>query len=294
MKAKKTFSDWLSNRYILVVRNEENFAEKTSFSFTYAKIIVFITTTVIFLFSLCFYLSSTILAKWFHPAGREMVINKQIIELTAHVDSLEEQIAYRDKALLGIGQVIKGNDKFLGTANSRTDSSATKQTEVNTDTIAPVDIEIRKEIESQQEVPAANPVMRTTSYSSSDELQNIFLFTPLTGGIITDKFDAKKAHYGVDIVAKKDEPVKAVADGTVIMASWTHDTGHIIAVQHQGNLISVYKHNSVLLKKAGNFVRAGEIISVIGNSGELTSGPHLHFELWHNSNPVNPEIFVSF
>jgi murein DD-endopeptidase MepM/ murein hydrolase activator NlpD len=98
----------------------------------------------------------------------------------------------------------------------------------------------------------------------------------------------------VDVVAKKDEPVKCVADGTVILSSWTNDTGHIIAIQHQGNLISVYKHNSVLLKKAGNFVRAGEIISVIGNSGELTTGPHLHFELWHNSNPVNPEIFVSF
>ncbi|QHT69024.1 M23 family metallopeptidase [Rhodocytophaga rosea] len=293
MKAKKTFSDWLSNRYILVVRNEENFAEKTSFSFTYAKIIVFITTTSIFLFSLCFYLSSTILAKWFHPAGREMVINKQIIELTAQVDSLEEQIAYRDKALLGISQVIQGNDKFLGAQNSRTDTTAIKQTEVNTDTIAPVDIEIRKEMESQESMPS-NPVVRNVSHTPSDELQNIFLFNPLTGGIITDRFDAKKAHYGVDIVAKKDEPVKAVADGTVIMASWTSDTGHIMAVQHHGNLISVYKHNSVLLKKTGNFVRAGEIISVIGNSGELTSGPHLHFELWHNSNPINPEIFVSF
>lgn len=293
MKAKKTFSDWLSNRYILVVRNEENFAEKTSFSFTYAKIIVFITTAFIFLFSLCFYLSSTILAKWFHPAGREMVINKQIIELTAVVDSLEEQIDYRDKALLGIRQVIKGNDTFLGAQNSRTDSTVLKQTETNTDTITPVDIEIRKEIESQEGTPG-NPMMRTVSHTATDELHNIFLFTPLSGGIITDKFDAKKAHYGVDVVARKDEPVKAVADGTVIMASWTHDTGHIIAVQHKGNLISVYKHNSVLLKKAGNFVRAGEIISVIGNSGELTSGPHLHFELWHNSNPVNPEIFVSF
>jgi murein DD-endopeptidase MepM/ murein hydrolase activator NlpD len=293
LKAKKTFSDWLSNRYILVVRNEENFAEKTSFSFTYAKIIVFITTISIFLFSLSFYLSSTILAKWFHPAGREMVINKQIIELTAQVDSLEEQITYRDKALLGISQVIKGNDQFLGAQNSRTDTTAPKQTEVNTDTITPVDIEIRKEMESRESAPS-NPVVRNVSHTPSNELQNIFLFNPLTGGIITDRFDAKKSHYGVDIVAKKDEPVKAVADGTVIMASWTSDTGHIIAVQHHGNLISVYKHNSVLLKKTGNFVRAGEIISVIGNSGELTSGPHLHFELWHNSNPVNPEIFVSF
>jgi hypothetical protein len=113
LKAKKTFSDWLTTRYLLVVRNEENFAEKMSSSFNYAKIIVFITISFIILFSFCFYLSSTILARWFHPAGREMVINKQIIELSAKVDSLENQLSYRDKALLGISQVIKGNDKFL-------------------------------------------------------------------------------------------------------------------------------------------------------------------------------------
>jgi murein DD-endopeptidase MepM/ murein hydrolase activator NlpD len=295
LKAKKTFSDWLTTRYLLVVRNEENFAEKMSSSFNYAKIIVFITISFIILFSFCFYLSSTILARWFHPAGREMVINKQIIELSAKVDSLENQLSYRDKALLGISQVIKGNDKFLEAdlAKNNQKESPTIQNEVNPDTVAPIDINLRKEFENQ-EIPQQSSTVRTIANQVSDELQHVFLFTPLTGGIITEKFSSKAGHYGVDVVAKKDEPVKCVADGTVILSSWTNDTGHIIAIQHQGNLISVYKHNSVLLKKAGNFVRAGEIISVIGNSGELTTGPHLHFELWHNSNPVNPEIFVSF
>jgi murein DD-endopeptidase MepM/ murein hydrolase activator NlpD len=88
--------------------------------------------------------------------------------------------------------------------------------------------------------------------------------------------------------------VKCVADGTVILASWTQDSGYIIAVQHRGNLISVYKHNDVLLEKVGNFVSAGEIISISGNTGELTDGTHLHFELWYNGNPVNPEEFVTF
>jgi murein DD-endopeptidase MepM/ murein hydrolase activator NlpD len=125
------------------------------------------------------------------------------------------------------------------------------------------------------------------------ELQETFFFSPITG-FISDHYDLKKGHYGTDIVAKTNEPVKCIADGTVIISSWTQDSGHVIAVQHRGNLISVYKHNAELLKKVGTFVNAGEIISIVGNSGEMTDGPHLHFELWYNSNSLNPEEFVTF
>jgi murein DD-endopeptidase MepM/ murein hydrolase activator NlpD len=124
-------------------------------------------------------------------------------------------------------------------------------------------------------------------------LPDFFLFPPLSGGLISEKYDAKTAHYGVDIVAKKDEPIKCVADGTVIFSSFTDETGYVIAIQHHTNMISIFKHNSVLLKKAGDFVKAGDIIAIIGNTGSLTTGPHLHFELWYNGVAVNPELFVS-
>jgi murein DD-endopeptidase MepM/ murein hydrolase activator NlpD len=231
-----------------------------------------------------------------------MVLNKKIIQLSAVVDSLEEQLVYRDKALMGISKVIDGDDRFLKkdlAENTPEDSIKDKSKTIHVDSLVPVDAELRKEFENmapsvvEVKVPV-RAVANNSSVNESDDLYRMFLFSPINGGLITQKFDAKAAHYGLDIVAKKDEPVKCVADGTVILSSWTNDSGHIIAVQHQGNLISVYKHNSVLLKKMGSFVRAGEIISVIGNSGELTTGPHLHFELWHNSNPIDPEIFVSF
>ena len=128
---------------------------------------------------------------------------------------------------------------------------------------------------------------------TAPDISNFFFFTPIKG-MVTSSFDLKKGHFGTDITAPKNEVIKSVLDGTVIIASWTSETGHVIQVQHPNNLISVYKHNSVLLKEVGEQINAGEEIAIIGESGELSSGPHLHFELWFNGNPINPEEFIVF
>ncbi len=122
---------------------------------------------------------------------------------------------------------------------------------------------------------------------------NFTFFNPLKG-IITSEFDLSLNHYGIDIVSKENDAVKATLDGTVLFADWTVETGHVISIQHRDNYISVYKHNSVLLKKTGNFVKAGEPIAIVGESGELTTGAHLHFELWYNGTPVNPLEYIAF
>ena len=118
-------------------------------------------------------------------------------------------------------------------------------------------------------------------------------FVPLKG-VITNEFNPSQGHYGVDVVSKQNEAIKAVLDGTIILSNWTIETGYTIAIQHQENIISVYKHNSVLLKKVGEFVKAGDPVAIIGQTGELTSGPHLHFELWYDGNPVNPKEYIIF
>ncbi|MDP3441995.1 MAG: M23 family metallopeptidase, partial [Ignavibacteria bacterium] len=118
-------------------------------------------------------------------------------------------------------------------------------------------------------------------------------FIPVKG-IITNKFNLLQRHFGVDIVAKSNEAIKSALEGTVVYADWTLDKGYVIGIQHSGTFFSVYKHNSVLLKKEGEFVRAGEPIAISGESGEMSTGPHLHFELWLNGTPVNPEEFISF
>jgi murein DD-endopeptidase MepM/ murein hydrolase activator NlpD len=124
-------------------------------------------------------------------------------------------------------------------------------------------------------------------------LDQLRFFTPLKG-VVTNRFNPSQQHFGLDIASAKNEAVKAAYDGTVIFAEWTAETGYVMAIQHTGNVISVYKHNSVLLRKQGSFVRAGETISIVGTSGEYSTGPHLHFELWIRGKAVDPEQYLAF
>jgi murein DD-endopeptidase MepM/ murein hydrolase activator NlpD len=118
-------------------------------------------------------------------------------------------------------------------------------------------------------------------------------FAPVKGSIVT-QFNPAQKHYGIDIVAGPDEVIKSALDGTVVIANFTAETGYVIGVQHSNNLFTLYKHNSALLKSLGDYVRAGEVIAIIGNTGELTTGPHLHFELWFNGSPVDPKDYIAF
>jgi murein DD-endopeptidase MepM/ murein hydrolase activator NlpD len=287
LKPKKTLSNWLTSRYQLIIRNEENFAEKTSFGFTYSKVILFsvILFSIIFIVSL--FLSRSLLAKWFDPRHAQIEMNKQLVELKDKFDSLAVEVDRKDQFILNFQRVLSGdtsNFKDPAQVIQGENKPLAKADEMK---LAAADSQFRKEFEK------SDLSLITLTSVKYRELQETFFFSPITG-FISDHFDVKKGHYGVDIVAKTNEPVKNVADGTILFASWTQDSGYVIMIQHRGNLISVYKHNAELLKKVGTFVNAGEIISIVGNSGEMTDGPHLHFELWYNGNPLNPEEFVTF
>jgi murein DD-endopeptidase MepM/ murein hydrolase activator NlpD len=163
---------------------------------------------------------------------------------------------------------------------------STKKTD-NLFAVHPIDSAFRKEFE-------ASSGSNADIGSIKMEIKNINFMPPIRKGVLLKKYDYPKKHFGVDLVAKKSEPILAVAEGTVILASWTQDSGYVIAVQHPYNLISFYKHNATLSKKVGEAVKTGEQVAIIGNSGELTDGPHLHFELWRAGIPLNPEDFIKF
>ena len=285
---RKTFSSWLTTKYLMIIRNEENFAEKTTISFNYARLLTLILFSFIILFALSFLLATTVLKQWFDPRHAELEMNQQLLGLSITVDSLMEEVDKKEMFITNFQRVVAGEDSVVQDfserlINSNTDDDLGTIAEAE---LAPVDSMFRKEFET-------SGLELLTISSTDSDLGELFFFSPIEG-IVSDKFNARIQHFGIDIVAKKNEPVKSVADGTVLMASWTQDAGYVMAIQHRSNLISVYKHNSDLLKDVGNFVSAGEIIAIIGNTGELTSGPHLHFELWYNGNPVDPEEFVTF
>ncbi|UII22037.1 M23 family metallopeptidase [Fulvivirga ligni] len=231
----------------------------------------------------------TLLAQWFDPRHAQIEANKRFYELTTKVDSLSLEVEEKDRFIKNFQRVLSGDTANINQEYSQANVEAGNIINENIDVtkLSPVDSQFRQEFERTD--------MSLLNFASGNynELQEIFFFSPLSG-FVSSPYNVKEGHYGVDIVAKKNEPVKSIADGTVIMSSWTQDSGYVIAIQHRGNLISVYKHNAELLKKVGNFVNAGEIIAIIGNTGELTDGPHLHFELWNNGNSVNPEEFVTF
>ncbi len=285
MASRKTLSNWLTNKYLLIIRNEENFAEKTTFPFNYARLFLVAFIVGLSFLGLAVYVVTVLLDQWLDPRHVQMVANRQVLELSMRIDSLEKEVDHKDVYIENIRRILSGeiaSDSLTASPEANLQSS-----ELST-RIQPIDSQFRAEFEGTE---LSNLSINVST--SVSELREIYLFSPLDG-IVTDGFDPRVDHYGIDLVAKENEPVRCAADGVVIMSSWTLDGGYVIAVQHAGNLVSVYKHNSELFKNVGSFVVAGEVIATIGNTGELTSGPHLHLELWHNGNPVNPQEYIAF
>ena len=269
----------------MIIRNEENFAEKSTIGFTYAKLILISVLIFLALMTAALFLSRTVLSEWFDPRHAQIENSKKLFELTLKLDSLEDQVQQKDLFISTFQNIVSGN-LDSNTYNINRPEAQLINVNFGVSEINPLDSQFREQFENED--------LNLLTYNNAvSELTEIFFFTPISG-YISKKYSLPDEHYGVDIVAKKNEPIMCVANGTVILSSWTQDSGYVLAVQHSDNLISVYKHNSELLKKVGNFVLGGEVIAIIGNTGELTDGPHLHFELWYNGNPVNPEDFVSF
>jgi len=288
MAAKKTLSTWLTNKYLLIIRNEENFAEKITFSFNYARVFLLLAVIGLVILSVAIYLVTVALDQWLDPRHAQMVADRQVVDLSIKLDSLENEVKNKDRYIENVRRIIAGEE--IEQIQEGGVESELKPADLS-EGLQPVDSQFRASFESSELSDISALPINVSS--SNYEFRELYLFSPIEGYDVTDGFNPKNDHYGVDIVAKENEPVRSVADGVVVMSSWTLDGGYIIAIQHSGNLISVYKHNSELFKNVGNFVASGEVIATIGNTGELTSGPHLHLELWHNGNPVNPQEYIA-
>ena len=211
---------------------------------------------------------------------------RRTIEINAiRLDSLQNEVRIRDQYFNNLNALISGKDPIKLSNNPDT----SKRVKAVTFTKSVHDSMLRKSIEEEEKFNFSV----TPEAKHESNISKMHFFTPVKG-IVTNSYNALENHFGVDIVASPNEVVKAALDGTVILADWTLETGYIIQIQHENNIVSVYKHNASLLKKVGAHVKAGDAIAILGNSGELTTGPHLHFELWYNGKPINPEDYIVF
>jgi len=287
-KQRTTKNTSLRNRYRFVVLNDETFEEKFALSLTKRNAFVFFSTMAVILIALTSVAIIYTPLKYFIPGFGNYNYRSQILQLEFKADSLERTVAARQVWLQNMDNVMSGN---IDTTVPPQPTSTVNKADINLKQASEAEKDLRKQIEEEESF--------SLSYNASsineelEELKQIHFIAPVNG-FITEDYATDIEHFGIDIVCPKDEPIKVVLDGTVISTGFTVETGYVIAVQHKDNLLSFYKHCSVVLKKSGSFVRAGEVIGMIGNTGEQSSGPHLHFELWKNGKPVNPRTLIPF
>ncbi len=265
--------------------NDETFEEKVSITLSPLNVFVFTGTIIISLITFTIYVIAFTPLREYIPGYADVNMQRKLITLSYKTDSLMKSMEVRDRYLVNLRNVING---AAGSDSAFQNSELVRYDTIQFHSPSIADSMIRMEIESQDRFTLA-----AGSAVPASSLSNFYFFTPLKG-TVTSTFNSKTKHYGIDIVASPNEVIKSTLDGTVVLADWTSETGYVIAVQHTNNLFSVYKHNSALLKNSGDYVKAGEVVAIIGNSGELTTGPHLHFELWYNGSPVNPIDYMTF
>lgn len=286
-KPKQKRIEKLRRKYKLVLMDAGSYEEKLSIRLTRLGVIS-VTFLVVLVFTVgTIYLVAFTSLREYIPGYTDTTIPARLYALQLRSDSLERAFQQNELYISNLKRIISGDSIWDDQKPVLSNMVDYDKIEMQ---ISPMDSALRVEYETQTQFSINQG--RTMNYFP-ENIGNINFFPPLKG-IITRAFEPDAGHYGVDLVTNKNEAIKATLEGTVIFSDWTLETGYVIGLQHKHNLLSVYKHNSSLLKQQGTFVRAGETISIVGESGEQSTGPHLHFELWHNGIPVNPEEFISF
>jgi len=290
----KDISERLRHKYRLVVMTEDTIEEQFSFRLSQLNIYVFFSTLLVIMAILTVMLIVLTPLKEYIPGYDDSGTRRQVYALSEKSDSLERVVKQQNVFIKSIKSVLQEESvQNTGTQdnNSNSEEDSIGSDSMDLDAISEEEAALRRTMEQSGQFTTVGD-----EYLNAQRMRNTSLFklfAPVKG-VISSKFDVAKEHYAIDIVTGEKEPVKAAANGMIVLAEWTIDAGYVIAIQHSDNLVSFYKHNAALLKKTGNFVKAGDVIAIVGNTGEQSTGPHLHFELWHHQIPVNPTEFLDF
>ena len=283
-KDKKKIASKLLHKYRLVILNEDTFEERLSFKLTRLNVFVLTSIMAILLIAGTIVLIAFTPLREYIPGYSSTALKLKATELNYKTDSLQQVLAMNEKYFSSIKRVLQGDvstvefnrDSILEAA--KWDTSEIDLTPIKADSV------LREKVNKED---------KYNLFESATSNATFVLFPPVNG-TISEGYNAKDKHFAVDLIVAKDSPIKATADGTIIFAEWTAETGFVVIIEHNEGLLSVYKHNASITKSQGDLVKAGEVIATAGNTGEFTTGPHLHFELWSNGYPINPTNFIEF
>lgn len=287
----------LKNKFRLVIMNEDTFQEIASFKLTLFNFYLLGSTILVSVGLLALLFIAVTPIKRYLPGYGLGSSSEEVLSLMRKVESVENEMNAQRIYISNVKRMLTGDVETvenIPVPEKNLLSNLVNQDDVNLVAPSVEDNELRKEVELEN----IGNLAKRSRYSGTEKaedtpIEGVFFVNPLKGEI-TSRFDLKKNHFGVDIVAPKNTAIKAALSGFVFLADWTLETGHTIGIQHANNLITFYKHNAALLKKVGTFVKAGEAIAIIGNTGTKTEGPHLHFELWYKGIVMDPTDFISF
>ena len=282
MARKKKLKKKLLHKYRLVVLNEDTFEERLAFKLTRLNVFVLGSIIAVFLVAITTVFIAFTPVREYIPGYSSTALQQQALELDFKTDSLLKVINTNDTYISSVKRVLRGEVSAVVINKDSIYKAAQADTDILNLNPSKADSILRAKVSNEDKYNLFDTATTVTD----------FVFFPPVNGPISSGFDVNEKHFAVDIVIPKNTPVKATADGRVLFASWTSDASYVIIIDHGEELISVYKHNSSLTKVQGDFVKSREVIAISGSSGELSTGPHLHFELWNNGIPLNPTTFI--
>jgi len=291
-KQERNWWERLQHAYRLVIMNNETFEEIGSYKLSLLNVYILLSTLVVLVAALIWLAIIFTPVKRMVPGYGQVMEHSELLRMNRLIDSLENEFKVQQAYAESFRKILVNEVEYAPDAPDGKLPAVAPDTSLSVGRSEEDEI-LRREIELE-DIREAAQLSRNTNFSPGDVPLEQLYFTPPVTGVISAGFMPEKKHFGVDVLAPKNTPVKAVMEGWVVASDWTLETGNTIGIQHANNIVTFYKHNSVLLKKTGQFVKAGEAVAIIGNTGTLSDGPHLHFELWHKGKPVNPEDFINF
>ena len=282
-KKKHTLIDKLSERFHILLVNEKTLEKRKLFSSSSINLAASSLFAFLLLLSTSFILIYITPLKEYFRGYTSIELRENSVENSMKLDSLESLYISQSKYIKSLKDLLSGNISFedldQNTENTESNSLELEIVKTNLD-----DSLLRALVDEEDKYNA---------FDLQGERFTTVLFPPVKGGL-SSGFDYESKHYGVDIAMPENSPVHSISEGIVVFAEWTSETGFVIILEHLNGLTSIYKHNSSIIKTQGDRIETGEIIAFTGNTGSLTTGPHLHFELWYRGEPVDPESYIEF